>query len=93
MTIKVFNQAELAEQESEYTKMWRDLATQRFQEIVELKARYQDIQDMYDEIGLDNLELVDATQDAVDVYIDRDVKGMMEMMDGAYKVLLIKDKS
>ena len=93
MTIKVFNQAELAEQESEYTKMWRDLATQRFQEIIELRARYQDIQDMYDEIGLDNLELVDATQDAVDVYIDRDVKGMMEMMDGAYKVLLIKDKS
>ena len=93
MSIKVFNQTELAEQEPEYTKIWRDLAIKRMQEITELKARHQELQDMYDEIGLDNLKLVDATEEAIDLYIDRDANGMMKLMEDSYKVLLIKDKS
>ena len=93
MSIRVFNQQELDEQEREYTKIWRDLAIQRLQELTELKARYQDLQGVYDAVGKDGLEIVDATEDLVDLYIDRDANGMMGIVSDAYRVLLIKDKS
>lgn len=59
----------------------------------EFLDRVVDIEDIEDEIGKDNLELVDITEEVIDCFMVRDVKGIMKLMEDSYKVLLVKDKS
>ena len=48
------------------------------------------IAELEEEVGTDNLELLDVTGDVIDMFTENDSAGLMRLLAGAYRVILVE---